>query len=97
MAIPPLINPVEFTKFFADSANEIISDDDLVELTEPVMGGEDMAYFLKEVPGTFFFLSSPNKVDGEYYSHHHPKFDIDESVFWKGIALFVKTAYDFLK
>ena len=94
---PPLINPVEFTKFFADSASEIISDDDLVELTEPVMGGEDMAYFLKEVPGTFFFLSSPNKVDGEYYSHHHPKFDIDESVFWKGIALFVKTAHDFLK
>ncbi|MBF8436153.1 hypothetical protein I0Q91_03600 [Halanaerobiaceae bacterium Z-7014] len=25
------------------------------------------------------------------------KFDIDESVFWKGIALFVKTAHDFLK
>lgn len=26
-----------------------------------------------------------------------PKVDIDESVFWKGIALFVKTAHDFLK
>ena len=94
---PPLKNPVEFTEFFIDSAREIISEDDLVELTEPVMGGEDMAYFLNEVPGTFFFISSPKKVDGEYYSHHNPKFDIDESVFWKGIALFVKTAYDFLK
>jgi len=26
-----------------------------------------------------------------------PKVDIGEPVLWKGIALFVKTAYDFLK
>lgn len=94
---PPLINSEEFTKFFVESAKKIIPVEDIIEMKYPVMGGEDMAYFLEKAPGTFFFLSNPKEIDGAFYPHHHPKFDIDESLLYKGVALFVQTVVDFLK
>jgi len=42
---------------------------------DPVMGGEDFAYYLKKVPGAFLFFGMG---DGTQYPHHHPGFDIDE-------------------
>lgn len=42
----------------------------------PQMGGEDFAYYLQEIPGTFFFTGA--MPDGEVYPHHHPKFDFKE-------------------
>jgi amidohydrolase len=94
---PPLINSEKFTKFFVESAKKIISAEDIFEMKYPVMGGEDMAYFLEKAPGTFFFLSNPKAVDGVVYPHHTSKFDIDESIFYKGVALFVQGVIDFLK
>lgn len=93
---PPLINHREYTEKFVQSAKKILPEEDIVELENPLMGGEDMAYFLEEVPGTFFFLSNMRAIDGEVYSHHSSKFDMDEGEFWKGTALFVQTALDFL-
>ncbi|WP_028784368.1 M20 metallopeptidase family protein [Thalassobacillus devorans] len=45
----------------------------------PFMGAEDFAYYLKEVPGTFFFVGGRNEEINAIYPHHHPKFDVDES------------------
>lgn len=93
---PPLINHREYTEKFVQSAKKILPEEDIVELENPLMGGEDMAYFLEEVPGTFFFLNNMRSIDGKVYSHHSSKFDMDEGEFWKGTALFVQTALDFL-
>ena len=94
---PPLINSEEFTKFLVESAKKIIPEEDIFEMKYPVMGGEDMAYFLEKAPGTFIFLSNPKEVDGIAYPHHNSKFDIDESLFYKGAALFVQGVVDFLE
>ena len=45
---------------------------------EPFMGAEDFAYYLKEVPGTFFFVGGRNPELNAIYPHHHPMFDVDE-------------------
>ncbi|ANU12485.1 Catalyzes the cleavage of p-aminobenzoyl-glutamate to p-aminobenzoate and glutamate, subunit A [Planococcus halocryophilus Or1] len=42
----------------------------------PQMGGEDFAYYLEEIPGSFFFTGA--MPDGDVYPHHHPKFDFKE-------------------
>ncbi|WP_077624874.1 M20 metallopeptidase family protein [Sediminibacillus massiliensis] len=42
------------------------------------MGAEDFAYYLEEVPGTFFFVGGRNEELDAVYPHHHPKFDVDE-------------------
>lgn len=93
---PALINSEEFTKGFVESAKKIISEDDIVEMKSPVMGAEDMSFFLQRVPGTFFYLSNLGKIDGEFHPHHNPKFDIDEGEMWKGAALIIQSTIDWL-
>lgn len=93
---PVLENDPEFTEFFAGVAREVLGSERVIQLPEPTMGGEDMAFFLKEVPGTFFFLGSGTPERGTAHPHHNPRFDIDEEVLWIGTALFAETAWRWL-
>lgn len=94
---PPVMNDKEFNKIFVEAAKKILGEKEIVEMPTPVMGGEDMAFFLEKAAGTFFFLANPKVYeDGKIYSHHSSKFDLDESYFYIGTALFVQTALDFL-
>lgn len=72
-----LYNHPEETQFFAQMMEQQFGADMLVP-GEPSMGGEDFAYYLQKVPGTFFFTGVGNDAIGANYPHHHPKFDIDE-------------------
>lgn len=53
------------------------------------MGGEDMAFYLQKVPGCFFFLGAYNEDVDAHYSHHHPKFTVDEDSLPIGVELFL--------
>lgn len=92
---PPLENDKEFTEKFRASAEKVLPKEKVKMMEKPVMGGEDFAYYLGEVPGTFIFMSTPKEVDGKYYPHHNSKFDVDEDCLKTGVALFVQGAYDF--
>jgi amidohydrolase len=59
------------------------------------MGGEDMAFFLQEVPGCYFFLGSANIERDLAYPHHHPRFDFDETVLSMGVEIFVRCVEKF--
>lgn len=93
---PPLVNDEEFTKSFVSSAKKIMPEEDIIIMKKPVMGGEDMAYFLNEVPGTFFFVNNPQEVEGQCYPHHNSKFDIDESILSRAAALLIQGTVDYL-
>lgn len=93
---PPVVNDPEFTKTFVESAKKVVDEKDILELKDPTMGGEDMAYYLDLVPGTFFFLGGINEEKGIVYPHHNSRFDVDEDVFWRGSALLVQGAVDWL-
>lgn len=60
------------------------------------MGGEDMSFFLQEVPGCYFFLGSANAEKGLAYPHHHPRFDFDETVLASGVEMFVRCVENYL-
>ena len=94
---PPLVNDEEFTKGFVESAKKILKEDEIIEIKKPIMGGEDMAYFLNEVPGTFFFLCNPMAIDGEVHPHHNSKFAIDEKYLKTGAAVMLQAALDWLE
>lgn len=79
------------------AANDLGFGDDLIPQPQASMGSEDMSFYLNEVPGAFFFLSSIVEQDGVVYGHHNSKFMLDESVFSRGVAMFVQLASDFLK
>lgn len=59
----------------------------------PVMGGEDFAYYLQRVPGTFVMLGIG---DERPYPHHNPRFDIDERALPAGVRLMTRTALELL-
>jgi amidohydrolase len=52
-----------------------------------LLGSEDMAYYLREVPGCYFFLGSRNVEKGCDAPHHAPRFDFDEDVLPLGVQL----------
>ena len=94
---PVLINNEDFTEFFIESTKEILGEDSIHEISVPTMAGEDMAYFLQKAPGTFFVLSNPIiQKDGSIYPHHSDKFDMDESLFYKGTSAVLAAVLKYL-
>lgn len=93
---PALVNSEEFTKGFVGSAKKVVGEERILEMKVPTMGAEDMSYFLQQAPGTFFYLNNPKEIEGQAYSHHNPKFDIDERELWKGAAVMIQATIDWL-
>ncbi len=94
---PVLINDVDFTSKVRNVVSDLFPKD-VYEMQKPVMGGEDMAFYQQEVPGCFMFLSNIKAhSDGVCYPNHNSKFDLDEELFYKGVATFVATAFEALK
>lgn len=72
---PPVINHKDEATLVLDRSHE--ADSSLkTEEVDPVMAGEDFAYYLLEKPGAFYFTGG--QIPDHYYPHHHPKFDFDE-------------------
>jgi amidohydrolase len=94
---PPAVNDPDVTGFLRGVAEDLFGSDRVRELSDPMMGSEDMAYFLERVPGTIFGLGTWSGDPDTQYPHHHPRFDIDESVLWMGSALFAETAVRWLE
>jgi amidohydrolase len=67
--------------------------DEVIMEAEPIMGGEDFSAYLEKAPGAFFWVGAGHE---EAVPHHHPRFTIDEAAFRPGIAVFVRTALDYL-
>ena len=87
---PPLVNDKNATQFIRNLAKEIVGENNVFEA--PIsMGGEDMAYFLKERRGAFYWLGALNEENGIIYPNHSPKFDIDEDVLPTGVKMHVGT------
>lgn len=72
---PAVVNHEKETEFLKVVAETVPGVTNVVQTT-PQMGGEDFAYYLEKVPGTFFFTGA---MPENPYPHHHPKFDIDET------------------
>ena len=67
-----------------------------VVTADATMGAEDMAYFLREVPGCYFLIGSANSAKGLDKPHHHPQFDIDEDALPVGVQVIVQAVLDYL-
>lgn len=85
---PAVINNEKITMMLVETAEKLFPDSE-IDLKAQTMGSEDMAFLMKDIPGCFFFMGSANHEKGLDASHHHPKFDIDEQVLPKAVALMV--------
>lgn len=95
---PVLHNDKEITKLVENSIIQLYGEKEVLVLDESSMGGDDFAFFSNEVPGCYFTLEANNPSDdGNLYPAHHPRFDIDDSVLYKGTAAFIQTAVNFFE
>ncbi|MGN8842705.1 M20 family metallopeptidase [Niallia sp. HCP3S3_B10] len=74
---PAVVNHQEETDFIIKHAEQI-EEVQQVRICDPLMGGEDFAYYLQHVKGAFFFTGAMDPNWKEVYPHHHPRFNIDE-------------------
>ncbi len=72
---PAVVNHEKETLYLKDIAANVPGVTEVYNAPAQ-MGGEDFAYYLQKVPGTFFFTGA--MPDGEVFPHHHPKFDFKE-------------------
>ncbi|WP_421384080.1 M20 family metallopeptidase [Bacillus salacetis] len=88
---PAVVNHEQETEHLIKSA-EGVKGVNSIEECEMQMGGEDFAYYLQKVPGTFFFTGAqPEGVDRPY-PHHHPRFDFNEKAMLTAAKVMAKAA-----
>jgi len=89
---PPLVNHEAMVDFVLEVAARTLGED-RIQTIDPVMGGEDFAYFLQKVPGAFLFFGMG---DGMEFPHHHPAFDLDEKALPQATLLMASLALEYL-
>lgn len=73
---PPVVNHEQETQLALDIAQQVFGQEH-VKIMQPMMAAEDFSYYLEKVPGAFSFVGA-GEIDKPNYSHHHPRFTIDE-------------------
>jgi amidohydrolase len=89
---PPLVNQEAMVDFVLEVARKTLGED-RIQAIDPVMGGEDFAYFLQKIPGAFLFFGMG---DGMEFPHHHPAFDLDERALPQATLLMTSLALEYL-
>lgn len=91
---PPVINNGELAEIAKKMLMKNIVPGLTLQESNITMGSEDFSYYQEKIPGLFvFFGAQPN---GEWYQHHHPKFNIDESCLVNSAKFFANFAVEFL-
>ncbi|MDV2993359.1 MAG: N-acetylcysteine deacetylase [Chroococcidiopsis sp. SAG 2025] len=92
---PPVINNSEIADLVRSQAEKVVETPLGIVPECQTMGGEDMSFFLQEVPGCYFFLGAANLSRNLAYPHHHPRFDFDETALGMGVEIFIRCVEKF--
>ncbi len=91
---PELINDDKMVDVIVQEAKKIIGEKNVIDLQDPVMGGEDFSRYLQIVPGAFFRLGICNPKKGTCVSQHNPHFDVDEDALPIGMKILSAAAIE---
>ncbi|MGZ3680897.1 MAG: M20 metallopeptidase family protein [Ktedonobacterales bacterium] len=95
LGYPITINDEAMAAFARGVAQTIVPPEH-VHGSQPIMGSEDMSYFLNAAPGCFAYLGSANAARGLNHPHHSPLFDFDEACLPIGAELLSQLAISYL-
>jgi amidohydrolase len=90
---PPTVNNETLVEVVRRSAAQVVGERKVYE-PEPIMAGDDMAYFLEKVPGFFFFLGVGRENSAPL---HNGRFDFSEEVLPRGVEMYLRLAYELLQ
>ena len=90
---PPVVNDAAFAQRVRGHAVNVVGQDGVGAIT--IAGADDMAYFLQEAPGCFYFLGAADQQKGPQV-HHQPRFAIDDRALALGLELSLRVIEDYL-
>ena len=93
---PAVVNDAAMTERVRAVAKGVVGEESVLE-PNPIMGGDDMALWLEEAPGCYFFVGARDEGRGINKPHHHPQFDIDEASLPLAVELLSKGVLDYLE
>jgi amidohydrolase len=88
---PPTVNNQDCWNLAKKTAETIFGASNVLT-KDPILGGEDVAFYQQRVPGCFAFLGSSHSADKTRYNVHHPRFMVDEDALPLGTAWHVTMA-----
>jgi amidohydrolase len=92
---PVLVNDEAMTDLVRKVGHEVVGPDKTLE-GQPILGSEDVGYFLERAAGCYFRLGIANKERGLTHSNHTARYDIDEAALPIGVEMLVRVAETYL-
>jgi amidohydrolase len=71
---------------------DLVGDENFI-ISDPILGGEDFAYYGQHAPACFVGLGCRDDATGCVHGLHHPQFKMDERALHIGAALHVSFAF----
>lgn len=87
---PSTINDPTMAAYVERIARGALGDQRYIPAARPVMGGEDFAYYLEQVPGCFFMIGVIPPGQNAYPSLHNERFDFTDGALAVGMRMFVE-------
>lgn len=92
-----VVNDNDIVDMFIESSKKIVKEDEIHIANDCLMSAEDAGFFFEKVKGCYFRLYNPGTFeDGVVYPLHNSKYIMDDSVLYKGAALFLQATVDYL-
>lgn len=80
------------------AAKKLFAESEIHIVQQVALEAEDAGWYFEKAPGCYFRLRAGKPfTDGIVYPAHNSKFRLDDAVLYRGTAMFVQTAYDFLR
>ncbi|MGD0821919.1 MAG: amidohydrolase [Desulfomonilia bacterium] len=93
---PVTVNDGTMTDLVLRTASAIAGSENVIEMP-PSMASEDMSFYLKEIPGCFFFAGAGGTDPALNRPHHNPLFTIDERSLEMGVKMMAGVAVEYLE
>ncbi len=93
---PVLVNSEGETNLAYETASALFGKA-AAKIVPPQMGAEDFAYYLQEVPGSFWWIGAANKELAATASIHSARFKIDEAALMYGAAQLASVTIGYLE
>ncbi|MBV8935365.1 MAG: amidohydrolase [Alphaproteobacteria bacterium] len=87
---PPLVNDAAEAEFIADTAAELVGEDNINRNGNLVMASEDFSYMLNRRPGAYIQIGNGDGTGG--CEVHNPGYDFNDEALPFGASLFVRLA-----
>lgn len=92
--IPTVNTPVEFA-LVRNTAQTLLGHDCVIIPDKSTMTGEDFSFFLKEIPGVFYWLGC-QKPNAPFYPLHNNRFEPDEADMKTGMGVMISSVLAYL-